>query len=115
MLHIKCPWCGLRDQLEFTAGGEAHIARPENPEALSDAEWGDYIFFRTNPAGVHYERWVHSAGCGKWFNAVRHSVTDIFWDVYPMGAAPPEPPADWDGTTTRAEYEAATSTREGTQ
>ena len=28
---INCPYCGERDQAEFTCGGEAHIARPKNP------------------------------------------------------------------------------------
>lgn len=118
MLTIKCPWCGEREQIEFTAGGEAHIARPENTADLSDEEWGAYIYTRTNPKGVHYERWVHSHGCGKWFNAVRHTVTDIFWDVYKIGAEKPAVPGDWDGTTTRAQYQATqekTATPDGNE
>jgi sarcosine oxidase subunit delta len=107
MLMIKCPWCGEREQIEFSAGGQAHIARPEDPATLSDEEWGAYIYVRDNPKGVHYERWVHSHGCGKWFNAVRHTVTDVFWDVYKMGEEKPWVPDDWDGVTTRAQYEAA--------
>ena len=46
MLNINCPWCGLRDQTEFSYGGEAHIVRPKDPDALSDDEWGHYLFFR---------------------------------------------------------------------
>ena len=49
MLIIKCPYCGERDQSEFTNGGEAHIARPKNPESISDEKWGEYVFFRSNP------------------------------------------------------------------
>ena len=112
MLMIKCPWCGEREQIEFSAGGQAHIARPEDPSKLSDEEWGAYIYVRDNPKGVHYERWVHSHGCGKWFNAVRHTVTDVFWDVYKMGEEKPWVPEDWDGLTTRAQYEAAKSAPE---
>ena len=104
MLLVKCPWCGTREQIEFGYGGGAHIARPEKPENLTDEEWGDYIFFRKNTKGVYYERWVHSHGCRRWFNAVRHTATDVFWDSYKMDEPAPEPPADWDGTTTRAEY-----------
>ncbi len=111
MLTIKCPWCGERDQIEFSYGGEGHIARPTETEKLTDAEWGDYIFFRKNPKGVHYERWTHSAGCRRWFNAVRHTVTDQFWDVYKTGEEAPVPPEDWDGIQSRAEYEAAQSTQ----
>ena len=52
MLLIHCPHCQeYRDEEEFSYGGEAHIVRPLEPEALSDEEWGDYLFFRTN-AGV---------------------------------------------------------------
>ena len=49
MFHIECPWCGMRDQTEFTAHGEAHIARPEETASLTDEEWGDYVFFATIP------------------------------------------------------------------
>ena len=48
MFIINCPFCGERDQTEFVCHGEAHIARPENPEDISDEEWGDYLFFRIN-------------------------------------------------------------------
>ena len=45
MFVIKCPYCGERDQTEFSCHGEAHIARPDNPAEVSDEEWGDYLFF----------------------------------------------------------------------
>jgi len=51
MFIIECPWCGKRDQSEFTAHGEAHIARPPDPSSCDDKEWGDYLFFRQNPKG----------------------------------------------------------------
>ena len=66
MLLIPCPYCGAREETEFTCGGEAHIARPLEPEKLSDAAWGDYVFMRKNPKGVHYERWNHARGCRRW-------------------------------------------------
>lgn len=89
MLLIKCPWCDERDLSEFHYGGEAHIARPENPEAITDQAWGEYIFFRTNPKGRHLERWQHSAGCRKWFNAVRNTVSDQIEAVYKVGETAP--------------------------
>lgn len=49
MFIINCPYCGERDQTEFTCHGEAHIARPDNPSEISDEEWGKYLFFRENP------------------------------------------------------------------
>ena len=51
MMRIECPWCGGRDETEFHYGGEAHIARPEDPDALSDEAWADYLFMRANPEG----------------------------------------------------------------
>lgn len=82
MLLIQCPWCGPRDETEFRYGGEAHIARPENPEKLTDAEWAEFIFIRSNPKGLFRERWVHAAGCRRWFNAVRHTVTHEITETY---------------------------------
>lgn len=86
MLLIECPYCGPRAEEEFRCGGEAHIQRPRQPQALSDAEWSDYLFMRTNPKGLHYERWQHAHGCRRWFNVARHTVTDEIFAVYPMGA-----------------------------
>jgi len=88
MLNIPCPWCGPRDEAEFHYAGEAHIRRPDNPSALSDAEWGDYVFMRNNPKGPFAERWVHSAGCRRWFNLVRDTATHDVLEVYEMGGEP---------------------------
>ena len=90
MFIIECPWCGKRDQTEFTAHGEAHIARPLDPYALSEEEWGNYVFFRTNPKGVHYERWIHTHGCRQWFNVARNTHTDHIYGSYKPGESPPE-------------------------
>ena len=89
MFVIDCPWCGPREQVEFSCHGQAHIVRPADPDALSDEQWGDYVFFRDNPKGVHYERWVHSHGCRRWFNAVRDTVTDEFLGTYKPREQPP--------------------------
>ena len=90
MLLITCPWCGPRDEIEFICGGEAHIARPADPQVLSDGEWADYLFMRTNPKGVHYERWVHAHGCRRWFNVARDTVTHEIYAIYKMGEPPPD-------------------------
>jgi sarcosine oxidase subunit delta len=89
MLLIPCPWCGLRDETEFSYGGEAHIVRPEEPERLSDEEWADYLFMRENPRGRHLEQWVHAHGCRRWFNVERDTVTYEIKSVYRMGERPP--------------------------
>ncbi|NEA53226.1 FAD-dependent oxidoreductase [Streptomyces sp. SID13666] len=78
MLLIPCPWCGPRDEAEFHYGGQAHLAYPEDPSALTDEQWARYLFFRDNPKGPFAERWMHSAGCRRWFNAVRDTSTNEF-------------------------------------
>ncbi|KAB1660346.1 sarcosine oxidase subunit delta [Pseudoclavibacter chungangensis] len=92
MQLIDCPWCGPREENEFGYGGEAHIAYPENPAELDDTEWAHYVFFRDNPQGAFAERWVHTVGCRRWFNAVRDTVTYRFLAVYPIGAPRPDVP-----------------------
>ena len=87
MLRIDCPFCGLRDEFEFTFGGPAHVTRPEL--SSSDAEWTHYLFNRENPKGVNYERWLHAFGCGQWFNVARHTVTHEILAVYKMGEPKP--------------------------
>ncbi len=88
MLRIECPWCGLRDEPEFTYGGESHIERP-GPKC-SDEAWSEYLFFRTNPKGRLAERWCHSFGCGQWFNVLRDTLTHEIVAVYRMGEARPK-------------------------
>ncbi|HEY3811956.1 MAG TPA: sarcosine oxidase subunit delta [Caulobacteraceae bacterium] len=84
MLLIKCPFCGERDEIEFRCGGESHIQRPASD--VSDETWGAYLFARENPRGVHFERWVHHAGCRQWFNLARDTVTHEIRSVYPITA-----------------------------
>jgi heterotetrameric sarcosine oxidase delta subunit len=91
MLLIECPWCGPRDEIEFTYGGEAHRVRPRDPSTLSDAEWAGFLFMRTNTKGAHKERWNHSHGCRRWFNVERDTVSYRITKVYKMGGAEAEP------------------------
>ena len=90
MLLIPCPYCGPRSEEEFSYGGEAHIARPESPEALSDRDWAEYVFMRSNVKGVYLERWMHNHGCRRWFNVARDTTSYEILAVYEMGAKPPE-------------------------
>jgi heterotetrameric sarcosine oxidase delta subunit len=82
MFLIPCPWCGDRAQEEFSCRGEAHIVRPADPAACSDAQWAEYLFLRTNPKGLHAERWLHAHGCRRWFNMLRDTVSDRIIAVY---------------------------------
>jgi sarcosine oxidase subunit delta len=88
MLLIPCPWCGPRPEPEFHYAGEAHITRPSDPSAETDANWADFLYMRRNPRGAHAERWRHQFGCGRFFTAERDTVTDRI-----AGTAKPDAPA----------------------
>ncbi|BBI54202.1 hypothetical protein HORIV_66230 [Vreelandella olivaria] len=65
MFYIYCPYCGEhREEEEFHPKGQAHIERPKEPEACSDEEWGDYLFFRDNPVAF-----TMKCGCTRWVAA----------------------------------------------
>ena len=86
MLLITCPYCeAARPEIEFVYAGEAHLARPADPSALTDEQWRDHLYIRGNPRGLHHERWRHQHGCGRFFNAVRDTVTDKFSSTYKAG------------------------------
>jgi heterotetrameric sarcosine oxidase delta subunit len=89
MLLIPCPWCGPRDETEFHYGGQAHVVYPADPDALDDAAWAEYVFMRDNPKGRFRERWMHTSGCRRWFNAVRHTVTYEISATYKPGEDAP--------------------------
>ena len=93
MLLIECPYCGPRAEIEFSCGGEAHIQRPARPDELTDAQWADYLFMRKNPRGRHLEQWFHGAGCRRWFNVERDTVTYRIASVYRMGETAPKLPS----------------------
>ena len=89
MFYIYCPYCKEhREEEEFHPRGQANLLRPEDPENTTDEEWGDYLFFRDNPRGIHHELWVHSVGCRKFFNITRNTVTYDILETYPMGEQP---------------------------
>jgi sarcosine oxidase, subunit delta len=90
MLIIDCPNCGPRSETEFGYGGQAHVAYPEDPHSLTDEEWAQYLFYRDNPKGSYAERWVHAAGCRKWFNAIRDTRTYEISHVYRQGDPRPD-------------------------
>ena len=85
MLLINCPYCGERPELEFSYGGEAHIARPLNPSQFDDEQWSAFLYLRSNRKGPHAERWRHVHGCARFFNAIRDTRTDQFLATYRIG------------------------------
>ena len=90
MLLITCPYCGQRPELEFSYAGEAHIDRPVRPADLNDEDWTTYLYTRSNPKGAHAERWRHLHGCGRFFNAIRDTRSDVFLATYKVGDQDPE-------------------------
>ena len=91
MLILTCPYCGVAaDETDLTAGGEAHLKR--HGPGSSDEAFKSYLFQRENPRGVHFERWRHANGCGKWFHAARATDTLEVYGTYP--AQTTEPPKD---------------------
>ncbi|GAC1458297.1 MAG: sarcosine oxidase subunit delta [Steroidobacteraceae bacterium] len=94
MLLIQCPYCGERPEVEFVYGGQAHLARPQPSAQLSDQQWSDFLYRRDNSRGPHAERWRHTHGCGRFFNALRDTTTDHFLATYRLGDPPPRPAAE---------------------
>ncbi|MEL6921499.1 MAG: sarcosine oxidase subunit delta [Pseudomonadota bacterium] len=91
MLLIRCPYCeDDLPEVEFRHAGEAHIARPTDIAKITDEEFSRFFFYRDNPKGVTFERWRHVHGCGRFFNAVRDTVSDKFMMTYKAGEAKPE-------------------------
>ncbi|HEY2224463.1 sarcosine oxidase subunit delta [Actinomycetospora sp.] len=89
MQLIPCPWCGPREETEFSYGGQAGVPYPDDPSALTDEQWARFVFVRANPRGASTERWSHAAGCRRWFTAVRDTRTYRFLDVESIGASQP--------------------------
>ena len=91
MLILHCPYCGVdAEETELHAGGEAHLKR--FGPGSSDEEFEGYLFHRENPKGVHFERWRHVNGCGKWFHAARCTTSLEVFGTY--SAQTTEPPKD---------------------
>ena len=74
-MRISCPCCGERHVREFSYLGDATPVRPD-PEA-PDARnlFHDYVYLRDNPAGAFRELWYHAAGCRRWVEVSRDTLT----------------------------------------
>lgn len=108
MLILNCPCCGQDvDETDLQPGGEAHLKR--FGPGSSDADFETYLFMRANPKGVHFERWRHAYGCGKWFLAARCTATLEVFGTYSAQTLEPTPQIiaairakrpDWQGDAT---------------
>jgi sarcosine oxidase subunit delta len=90
MLLLTCPYCGVSgEETEFAPGGEAHLKRMG--PGSSDDDFAAYLFARKNPRGVHFERWRHAYGCGKWFHVARCTRTLEIFGSYSAQVSEPTP------------------------
>jgi len=87
VLRIPCPWCGVRDEVEFRYRGDASRARPAADASLD--EFTAYVYARDNPLGWHLEWWLHVGGCRRLLKVERHTLShEIRWS----GSAGESPP-----------------------
>ncbi len=78
-MMINCPHCGNRDSGEFHVRGEAAQRRPDYSEG-QDA-FAEYVYGRTNIAGIQHEHWYHVAGCRNWLTVERDTRTHAIISV----------------------------------
>ncbi len=79
-MPITCPFCGPRDQREFTIKGSAIALERPDSEEWSEA-WNDYLHLRENPAGRTRELWQHTGGCSAWLVVERDTTTHEIYSV----------------------------------
>jgi sarcosine oxidase subunit delta len=78
MFRVCCPCCGHRPASEFRLAGPAPLVEPIDPIGRDDEAWGEALFRRPQAGGLHYERWRHLGSCGRFFYALRDTVTGEF-------------------------------------
>jgi heterotetrameric sarcosine oxidase delta subunit len=74
LILITCPNCGARNVSEFRYVGES-IVRPE-PNAATPQQWRAYLYERSNTAGWITENWFHRAGCGRFLQIERDTISN---------------------------------------
>ncbi len=87
MILIDCPHCGLRDQTEFTYGGDATRSFP-GLDCTDMDTWNEYVFLRDNPRGRHSEYWQHTQGCRRFLRVERDTATHEIHSVTDAAGAP---------------------------
>ena len=74
MQQFPCPFCGLRNETEFSFAVEAGHPRPEPAKQVSDADWARYLYLHNAAKGAASEIWIHLT-CGEYFVMERDTVT----------------------------------------
>ena len=72
MQQFNCPFCGPRDQTEFTYLRE--VAAVPALDA-TPARWQRFVYERDNPCGPHDEWWHHNLGCRQVLEVRRDTST----------------------------------------
>lgn len=80
MKQMHCPLNGVRNISEFIYGGEVEFM--PDLDKTNSKEWGKYIYYHKNQAGVVKEWWCHSAS-SYWFIAERNTISDEIIKTYP--------------------------------
>ncbi|MGL4322802.1 MAG: sarcosine oxidase subunit delta, partial [Beijerinckiaceae bacterium] len=50
----------------------------------------EFLYMRSNPRGLHAERWRHVHGCGRFLNCVRDTRSDRILVTYKSGDPRPD-------------------------
>ena len=78
MQLFNCPFCGPRDQSEFTYLRESS----KIPALDADTpEWQKFVYERDNPCGAHAEWWQHNHGCRQVLEIIRHLQTHEVFEI----------------------------------
>lgn len=85
MLHIPCPHCGPRDEVEFRHAGSGVPL----PAQATNEEWARVLYQRDTPLGTLTEQWVHVHGCRQWIHVVRDTRTHAMVATHAMGTGAP--------------------------
>lgn len=73
---IPHPLLGPRDANEFVYLGDASlIGRPDGMSEHAAKAFYEYLYLRSNPAGLHRELWFHEQGDRSWLVVTRNTVT----------------------------------------
>ncbi len=86
MLLIPCPHCGPRNGDEFSFGGEL-VERPLM--SCTEESWRAYLYERHNIAGWQKEQWFHVAGCRRYLEVERNTVSNEIRSVRDVAAVAP--------------------------
>jgi len=91
MFVIPCPFCGPREEAEFSYRGDATAQRP--PADAPVQAFADFVYARKNPRGWHVEWWQHVGGCRQFVKVLRHTMTHEIGGSAPATGSLDVPPS----------------------